>query len=291
MVSSGRPVIVPSWDETLLDLHRAETVVELWSVLVVWHGIRSCAAWEEPYALFRRFHESEPNGAVVTAALLCTDHRWRKGSHLLVEHLADSGLIDEDDLGQLAEWFLGDQLLVPLPAGMFDGIEIMLADDPDGNTRPVGANAPSAHDDDMEPIIARPIWPPLRRWAANRVVGHAPERWRALLNSSRSLPSRDGVAIAAGVMDAAASIPQPERAEALGAGLEWGSGTVRLAALPGFSDLRGIEDARARAAGDASAKVRAWTKRGRDERSSPAIDGDEALERQDLAGADQGSLF
>lgn len=86
-------MIVPSWDETLLDLHRAETVVELWSVLVVWHGIRSCAAWEEPYALFRRFHESEPNGAVVTAALLCTDHRFlRRSTVSLVDRFGGFGL-------------------------------------------------------------------------------------------------------------------------------------------------------------------------------------------------------
>lgn len=59
-------------------------------------------------------------------------------------------------------------------------------------------------------------------------------------------------------MDAAQAIKPDDRPEALQLGLSWGSGTVRLAALPGFADLEGIEQARRRAMADTSEKVRAW---------------------------------
>jgi hypothetical protein len=60
----------PGWLDTFHhDLHAASSVEELWGVLLSWHGIRSSTQWEEPYALFRRFHAEEPSGAVLTAAL------------------------------------------------------------------------------------------------------------------------------------------------------------------------------------------------------------------------------
>ena len=76
----------PSWQETFLALHRAATLEELWTVLLGPHGIRSSSAWEEPFALFRRFHADDSEHAATTVALLCTDHRWRKGTNRLIEH-------------------------------------------------------------------------------------------------------------------------------------------------------------------------------------------------------------
>ena len=78
-------MVSPTWEETLLELHRVETVAELWMVLITPHGLRGSALWEEPIGLFRKFHEHDTDGVVVTAALLCTDYRWRKGARLVVE--------------------------------------------------------------------------------------------------------------------------------------------------------------------------------------------------------------
>lgn len=69
----------PSWQETFLALHRAATLEELRTVLLVPHSNRSSSAWEEPFALFRRFHADDAEHAAITVALLCTDHRWRTG--------------------------------------------------------------------------------------------------------------------------------------------------------------------------------------------------------------------
>ena len=224
-------MIAPSWQETLGRLHSADTVGELWAVLIGWHGFRSTAQWDEPYALFCRFHEHDRDGAVITAALLCTDHRWRRAAHRLIEHLAGSGLLDGPDLDQLADWFLGEELLVAVPVESTDRDEL---------------------------AVARSVWPPLRRWAAQHIVRRTPDRWSDLSELARSIRAVDGAAIAAGVMDAADHLPRHDAKAAVAMGVVWGSGTVRLAALDAFADLHGLDAARALAAGDRSARVRAW---------------------------------
>ena len=79
-----------------------------------------------------------------------------------------------------------------------------------------------------------------------------------MLTQAGALATRDGAAMAAGVMDAAAAIAEGERLDAVETGLAWGSGTVRLAALPRLAELHGAEVAMRRALGDPSAKVRSW---------------------------------
>ena len=123
--STSRPTTRPptddtvsSWQDTFLALHRAATLEELWTVLLVPHGIRSSSAWEEPSALFRRFHADDPEHAATTVALLCTDHRWRKGVNRLIDQLAGSDVLDDGALDQLSDWFLGDALVVSAPAPM-----------------------------------------------------------------------------------------------------------------------------------------------------------------------------
>lgn len=135
----------PSWQDTLLALHRAGTLEELWGVLVSPHGIRSSSEWDEPLFLFRRFHGAESDNhpdndadkALISAALICTDQRWRKAVCRLILHLADSEIFSEHDLDRLAETFLQSQFTIEV------------------NERNV------QH---------RQIWPPLRRWAAAQQV-------------------------------------------------------------------------------------------------------------------------
>jgi hypothetical protein len=79
-----------------------------------------------------------------------------------------------------------------------------------------------------------------------------------VLTHAGVLATQDSTAMAAGVMDAAAAIEHGERLDAVEAGLAWGSGTVRLAALSRLAELHGADVAMRRALGDPSAKVRAW---------------------------------
>jgi hypothetical protein len=88
-------------------------------------------------------------------------------------------------------------------------------------------------------VVSRDVWPPLRRWAAARLVRRDPDRWRGLLDAAEVLSSRDAAALTAGIMDAAEHIPNDDRAVAVAVGLDSGSGIVRLAALPAFAVLEG----------------------------------------------------
>ena len=118
-------------------LHLAATVEELWTVLLGPHGIRSSSAWEEPFVLFRRFHADDPEHAATTVALLCTDHRWRKGVNRLIDHLAGSEVLDDVARDQLSDWFLGDALVVSAPRRWFPKsllVELSATPDPPAAT-------------------------------------------------------------------------------------------------------------------------------------------------------------
>ena len=114
------------------------------------------------------------------------------------------------------------------------------------------------------------MWPPLRRWAARHQLQRSRLLWRELLELAEALPSRDGAAVAAGVMDSANHIPTVDQQAAIALGLASGSGIVRLAGLHAFAMLEGVDAALAHARSDASAKVRAWTPRIASDPSSPA---------------------
>ncbi len=229
--------LIPNWAETFHDLQSASTLDELWGVLLDWHGIRGSTVWEERYLLFMRFHRHESAYAEVTGALLCTDYRWRNASHHLIDRLGGSGILDEDQLDALADWFSGEMFEVTI-------------DTTDTPTK------------DGDATVQRPIWPPLRRWAARHQVERHPDRWRDVIDASAALPSRDAAATVAGVMDAAEHIPTDDRPALASIGLSHGSGAVRLAALPALASTVGTNAAIAAARRDPSAKVRAWNPSG-----------------------------
>jgi hypothetical protein len=215
--------------------------------------------------------------------LLCTDHRWRKASHHLVVRLVESDVLSDTEVEELAEWFVGGAIGVEVEVTEPAAVEVMAADQlvDGGGDEPKEGGGAAAHG-----MIERPIWPALRRWGSALLVTRDPGRWRGLLDAAKALPSRDGDALAAGVMDASAHIPTRDRSDALAEGLAWGSGIVRLAALPGLAAVRGSEAALARAAGDPSAKVRAWTpKKDRSlARSNPASPGEDPRSGTDATG-------
>lgn len=165
----------PSWQDTFLALHRAATVEELWTVLLVPHGIRSSSAWEEPFALFRRFHADDPDDpehAATTVALLCTDDRWRKGVNRLIGQLAGSEVLDDGARDQLSDWFLGDALVVSAPRRWFPEsflVALSATSDPPAAKPQVTVADRSRADERAWVTAHRSIWPPLRRWAACHV--------------------------------------------------------------------------------------------------------------------------
>ncbi len=225
--------LIPSWAETFDDLQSASTAEELWVVLIRWHGMRASSVWEEPYLLFMRFHRHDSTDADMTAALLCTDHRWRNAAHHLIARLTDSGVLDSEQLDQLADWFSGEAFEISLETS-----------DARGRGR--------------ASVVRRSIWPPLRRWAGKHHVARRPEHWRDVIDASTALPSRDAAATVLGVLDAADHVAPEQHAVLAEIGLNHGSGSVRLATLPILAATSGSDAALDVARRDRSAKVRAW---------------------------------
>jgi hypothetical protein len=228
------------------------------------------------------FEELHPADAEVTAALLCTDHRWARASHRLIHHVCDSGLLSVPQLDELADWFLLKSL----------EIEVMISSD----SHVTGSSASHRATEDVAAdgpgsIVRRPIWPPLRRWAARHRVQRSPMRWRQVFALPETLPSRGGAAVAAGVMDAALHVPAADQPTAASLGLASGSGVVRLAALPAYATLEGVDVALARARSDPSATVRAWTPRIAGDPSAPLNAPRSAAQTVKEDARDQLSLF
>lgn len=100
---------------------------------------------------FQSVHRQDPDGAILTAALLCTDPRWRRTTKPLITAIVSSGILDEEGLDELADIFLtGEQLFIEVPVSLLG---------------PVVAGRKGA---------AVPLWrrvaPPLMGWAAAHVA-------------------------------------------------------------------------------------------------------------------------
>lgn len=291
-------VIDPSWQDTFHVLHETQTLDALWIVLLVPHGIGSSSAWEEPYFLFQRFHSENSSGAATTALLLCTDNRWRKAAHHLIHALTDSDLLDDHALDQLATWFTEPGLEVLVPKRLFAGAPVVFIPS-HARTSASTVELPQrkhARANDGHRVasvrVHRDTWPPLRRWAAARLMQSAATGWRHLVDIADDLPSRDAAMILAGVMDAVDTIAEDDRATVIEIGLSSASGIVRLAALPALALLEGIQAAEHRASADRSANVRAWaTKPSSKSPLALALQSDPDPGDQPPGDADQPTLF
>lgn len=55
---------------------------------------------------FERVHEVNPDEALRTASLLCTDRRWRRITGRLIAEIVDANILDDRELDVLADDFL-----------------------------------------------------------------------------------------------------------------------------------------------------------------------------------------
>jgi len=258
--------------EDLIALHTAASVEDLWRTLIVGPGLRDGQLFEA-VGLFQRHHGRGEPEALRTALLLCTDRRWDRDSGRLVAALVETGILDDADIGELIECFLwSDRYRVTCPAAWVspEWIEIDLGNGP-GARRP----RPVHVDPDAPVPVERPIPPPLRRWAAAADLRKDPGRLTSLTGRALELDSRHGAAVMAGILDAVDVLDQRTARQAIERGLGWPRGSVRVQALDLLAGVD-VELARARAAVDPDAKVRAWTSRRarRDTMAARAREGD-----------------
>ncbi len=278
----------------LVDLYEAEQPEDLWRVLVMGAHRRSSTHHWEAAALFRKHHQDRRDGAVDTALLLCTDARWRRCTGKLLAAIVGSGLLDDGQLDELAEQLLWPDRYVhhaPVAWTGFRSVTIPLdqaiaigalvpddgeVDDAAAQGAPEDLDARPWDDADGEEEVAEVVFtldpastvpfqrwiePPLRRWAAARIVGRAPARLGEVRGRVGPLGATDkmgAAAVVAGMLDALDALDGRAASQVLDLGLGWPRGQVRLQALEALARREGVDAAFRRAAADPDAKVRRW---------------------------------
>ncbi len=241
--------------DDFVELWTAEDAEALWKALSLRQSL-SGAHPSEAVGLFRRNHENGEDGAVTTALLLCTASRWGRDTARLIAGLVDTAILGEKDLDELASTFLwSDRFRFEFSAGWLGG-EWMTIDleDPEG---PASISLGRV-DPDSTVASERNIAPPLRRWAAARVLRTDPRKLDKLRARAAELRPIDGAAIVSGVLDAVDVLDASGARLAIELGLGWPRGSVRLLALDVLAAID-PEDASRRTAIDPDRKVRAWS--------------------------------
>jgi len=284
------------WDDDL-ELDRGDPLddfVELWTAEnaeALWKALtrrlsRSGAHPFEAVGLFRRHHENGESGAVTTALLLCTTPRWDRDTARLIAGLVDAAILGDMELDILATTFLwSDRFRFEYPARWIGSEWIAIdLEGPDGPVSiPLGRLDP-----DSTVASERDIAPPLRRWAAARVLRTDPRTLDELRARAAELGPIPGGAIVSGVLDAVDVLDASGSRMAIGLGLRWPRGSVRLLALDALAAID-PEAAARRAATDPDRKVRAWSPTRLGRRAEPGPDGGKAG-RHDALGV-QAELF
>ncbi len=252
--------------DEVFDLWSAETTDDLRRVLVLHPPIRRTADAFEPYVLLSKHHKMDPTGSAETAMLMVTDPRWRDGVGNLIRRIEQSDILDDGQLDLLAEAFLaaGDAVYWQVPDHWFsdEGIAIWVDEsDEVDEVDEVDERQDDAQEDEGEgrpAVVRRTVPPPLRRWAAGRLVKRQPERWGQILSRVRALDASAAAAAMSGLLDVV-SVLQPATQEFLiEKGTSWPDHSVRRLGIGLVAERKGVEAAHAIAICDPNAGVRKW---------------------------------
>jgi len=249
------------------DVAEVTDAQELWRLLVTVPGGPELAPTVAVDA-FRRLHEAGQPGRVDSALLLSTDWRWRRTSARVLAGILETGILDEVDQDRLAEDLLwSDKVPYVHPLGWigasFTEFEIVA---------PRQQRSPrqrTARVDPSTPVTReRSVWPPLRSWAAERVLVRDRAAPAHVLERARELPARDGAAVVTGAVHAADDLDPEEARTVVDVALRWGHKTPRKAALERMIASGDADRAQALAANDPDASIRGW---GRKLRTNVAV--------------------
>lgn len=117
---------------------------------------------------FQRLHDAGQQEPVDSALLLCTDWRWRRTSARVLAGILATGILDDDQQDHLANALLWpDRARYVHPLGWFGSTFIKFDLSP--ARRAPRQRKVRAHPN--TPVTSeRHVWPPLRSWAAQRVL-------------------------------------------------------------------------------------------------------------------------
>jgi hypothetical protein len=196
---------------------------------------------------------SELPGSFVVL-MVCTCRRWDRVTAGLIAAIEDGRLLDAAGLDELAEAFLSHAHVISYPLSWVSPqwLEVEL-DSGAGHTCTVDEHTLAQHRPSFEP--------PLRRWAAQRVLRADPARLDDLLRSARAFEPRHRDALVHGLLDSAEGLEEACRRDLIRCGLESAQASVRRTALDRLCELGGPEVASRRARADTNAAVRRWRPR------------------------------
>jgi hypothetical protein len=277
------------------NLWLAECADDLRRVLVLHPPIRQSTDAGEALWLLAKFRATEPDTIVQTAVLLLTDPRWRGACGQVVRGIESRDLLDDEQLDLLARTFLAadDAVYWAVPDEWFEGGAVIVLDD-EGRVEdidPDDVDPDGAETDGPEigPTVARrEVHPPLRRWAAERVVRGDPSFWPGVMKRSDELGGRRGAFVALGLLDALEILPDATQNLLVERATRARDQAARLAGYERLAVRAGAEIARERAKRDPSAKVRAWATK---LAATPAKVASAPANDTIAAGGDQSSLF
>jgi hypothetical protein len=202
---------------------------------------------------FRRLHRRGEPGAFDSALLLCTDWRWRGVSAKVISGIVDSGILDDGDQDRLADLLLWQEQVHYRHPIWWIGttfVEYDLESPGPGRTVRIDPNTPTtAH---------RSVWPPLRTWAASRLLSRHRASARDVLEHAWSLQARDAAAVVTGAVRVVDVLDEDQARTVMNAALAWGHKAPRKAALERL--LLGGEDdlVQMLAGNDPDASIRRW---------------------------------
>ncbi len=233
-------------------------ISDITDALSLWRRLVSSAIGRPlPPALaveaFRRLHVNGEPGAFDSALLLCTDWRWRRVGTQVIAGIVNSGILDDDDQDRLADALLWQERVdYRHPVGWIatSFVEYDLNSAGPGRTIRVDPNSPT--------MASRNVWPPLRTWAAGRVVGRRRAPVGDVLEHARSLPARDAAAVVTGGVRVADALGEDQARTVLKAALAWRHKTPRQAALEQLLASGDDELVQKLADNDPDASIRRW---------------------------------
>jgi hypothetical protein len=246
-------------DDDADDVFAAESARDLWRVLVTRWGERR-PQHGETATLLRKHHAIDREGALDTALLLCTDQRWERRSAGVITDIVNADVLSETELDELANHFLwSERVTYDFPLGWLGTSFVVVDLDGDGSADAGGVGETLELDPATPVPHHRRINPPLRRWAAARLVMRRPERAGELATLARDMTDRQGaMAVVHGMLDSVEVLDDDEAGKAIALGLNWPSGPLRRHALQLLARRDGIDVARHLAATDTDASVRRW---------------------------------
>jgi len=251
-----------------MDIWDAETIDELHRALVLRQSSGRGRSASVPYELFAKHHGRAPERAAKTAVLLLTDRRWRHAVAPLIAKIDESGLVPPADLDLLAETFVaaGRSVYWEIPQRWFDDDETIQSG---GLVMPLR----SVREDRTRPaVVDRQVRPPLRRWAAARLLRSDPTSWNQLFQRAEELDGPAAAAVVSGLLDAAEVFDRPAREAIMQLTLAWPHRQVRLLALAALVEQGDPESAYDIASTDGDASIRSWATKQREAALSPQAD-------------------